>query len=115
MYQSSYAEMAEDDQATARRVEYLALDHVVALLRKAAVAPHPSREGIEALHATCQLWTTLIEALAAPENGLPDQLRANLISVGLWVLREADSIRLGRSTNYGGIADICSTIRDGLR
>lgn len=115
MYQLSYAEMAEDDQVAARRAEYHALDHVVTLLRKAAAVPLPSREGVEALHGTRQLWMTLVEALAASDNALPDQLRANLISIGLWILREADEIRLGRSTNFGGIADVCSTVRDGLR
>ena len=73
------------------------------------------RKGIEALHLTRELWTTFVGALAAPDNALPPELRANLVSIGIWVLKEADAIRLGRSTNYAGIADICATIRDGLR
>ena len=44
----------------------------------------------------------------------PAALRANLISIGLWILKEADAIRLGRSTNYAGIADVCAIVRDGL-
>ena len=27
---------------------------------------------------------------------MPKELRANLISIGIWVLKEADAIRLGR-------------------
>ncbi len=118
MYQLSYAEILEDDQTTARRVEAMALDRAVEMLADAAAVPTPnalSREGIEALHYTCQLWMAFARELAAPENALPDALRAQLISIAIWVLKEADAIRAGRSTNYGGIADICAAIRDGLR
>ncbi len=115
MYQHSYAEVLEDDQAAARHVEAQALDRAVMLLEKAASVPHPSREGVDALHFTRQLWMTFMQELAAPENALPADLRANLISIGIWILKEADAIRLDASTNYTGIADICSIIRDGLR
>jgi flagellar biosynthesis activator protein FlaF len=116
MYRSSYAEVLEDDQIEARRIEARALDHAVGLLDRAAETTSvPSREGIEALHFTRSLWTTFMTELSSPENALPKELRANLISIGIWVLKEADAIRLGRSSNYGGIADICAIIRDGLR
>ena len=115
MYQFSYAEVLEDDQADARRVEYRALDRAVESLTRAAAFQSPSREGVEALHFTIELWTTFMRELAAPENALPAELRANLISIGIWVLKEADAIRLGRSTNYQGIAEICGIVRDGLR
>ena len=115
MYQLSYAEVLEDDQTAARRVEVHALDQAIALLGKAAATSRLSREGIEALHFTRQLWMTFIQALASSENALPTELRANLISIGIWVLREAEAIRLEASSNYAGIADICAMVRDGLR
>ena len=119
MYQLSYAEILEDDQATARRIEAMALDRAVEMLADAAAlvgrASSPSREGIEALHYTCQLWMLFASELAAPENALAEGLRAQLISIAIWVLKEADAIRAGRSTNYAGIAGICALIRDGLR
>ena len=115
MYQYSYAEVLEDDQATARQIEAAALDHAVTLLMQAANLPHPSIDGVKALYFTRQLWTTFITELGAPENALPKELRANLISIGIWILKEADAIRLDTSTNYAGIADICAIVRDGLR
>ena len=117
MYQMSYAEILEDDQTAARRIEAMALDRAVELLADAAAAggPSPSREGVEALHYTCQLWMLFAKELATPENALPEELRARLISIAIWGLKEADAIRLGRSTNYAGIAAICASIRDGLR
>jgi len=56
----------------------------------------------------------LIEDLAKPENDLPEQLRADLISIGLWVIREAEEIRLEKSTNFKGIIEVSENIRDGL-
>ena len=114
MYQHSYAEVIEDDQHDARRIEAQALDRVVALLRHADTLPPSSLEGVRALHVTRELWMFFMTELASPENALPDALRASLISIGIWVLKEADAIRLERSTNYGGIADICAIVRDGL-
>ncbi len=115
MYQHSYAEIQEDDQAEARRNEAFALDHAARLLTRAAELPNPSIEGVRALHFTRRLWTVFITELAAPENALPQELRANLISIGIWILKESDAIRLETSANYAGIADICSIVRDGLR
>lgn len=115
MYQQSYAEIIEDDEGAARHVERQALDQAAALLLTAADRAHPSIEGAAALHFTRMLWTTFITELGAPENALPKELRAKLISIGIWILKEADAIRLGTSTNYAGIADICAIVRDGLR
>ena len=59
-------------------------------------------------------WRSSTE-LAAPENALPPGLRANLVSIGIWILKECDAIGLGKTDNYAGVADVCATIRDGLR
>lgn len=115
MYQHSYAEVLEDDQHAARQIEAMALDRAVTLLLEADALPSPSIPGVQALHFTRQLWTTFITELASSENALPNELRADLISIGIWILKEADAIRLGTSSNYGGIAEICGIVRDGLR
>ena len=36
------------------------------------------------------------------------------VSIGLWIMREAEAIRLGRSNNFAGIIEITTLIRDGL-
>ena len=114
MYQHSYAEILEDDQQLARRTEASALDQAVTLLMRADAVPSPSLDGVRALHFTRELWMVLMSELVSPENALPDAIRANLISIGIWILKEADAIRLGHSRNYAGIADICAIVRDGL-
>ena len=115
MYQFSYAEIVEDCPTDARQREREAFDHAVGLLKVAEEKGPNTREAVNALHFTRQLWTILIDDLSQPENDRPEKLRADLISIGLWVMREADEIRLGRSQNFAGIGEVCTIIRDGLK
>jgi flagellar protein FlaF len=115
MYQFSYAEILQDDPHEARFRERGALEHAIELLRKAEEKGPQSRESIEALFFLRKLWTVLIEDLSNPENGLPESLRADLISIGLWIMKEADLIRSDKSRNFSGISEICAIIRDGLK
>jgi flagellar protein FlaF len=55
-----------------------------------------------------------MEDLSKPENDLPERLRADLISIGLWIMREAEDIRLEKSSNFRGIIEVSQNIRDGL-
>jgi flagellar protein FlaF len=56
-----------------------------------------------------------VEDLGNPENALPKELRANLISIGLWLLREAEEVRQGRSDNFEGLIEVSQIIRDGIQ
>ena len=72
-------------------------------------------EAVEALHFMNRVWTTFVEDLGASENALPKELRANLISIGLWLLREAEDVRQGRSDNFEGLIEVSQIIRDGIQ
>jgi flagellar protein FlaF len=114
MYQFSYAEAVEDDQREARSVERQALDRAIRMLEAAESAPPNSREVVEALYYTRRLWNLFVGELVNEENALPVEIRANLISIGIWILKEADAVRLGKSKSCSGISEICAIVRDGL-
>jgi len=114
MYQFSYAEVAQESSATAREREREALDRTIEALQRGEAAGPRSREAIEAIYVTRNLWAVLVEDLASPENALPEELRAALISIGLWIMREAENIRLGRSDSFATMIEITTMIRDGL-
>lgn len=114
MYQFSYAEVRQESGATARERERQALDHTLDMLMRAERHGTRSHEAVEAIFVTRNLWSMLVEDLANPENALPEQLRAGLISIGLWVMREAEAIRLGKAQSFQGIIDVTTMIRDGL-
>ncbi len=93
----------------------MAIQHSIDMLKAAEERGPGSREAIEALTFTRKLWAFFIEDLARPENGLPRQLRADLISIGLWIMRESEEIRLGNSSNFKELIEVSQLISDGLR
>lgn len=115
MYQFSYADVQTDSIADAKDRERQLLTRSIALLMDARNAGVSSMEAIEALHFTNRVWTTFVEDLGNPENALPKELRANLISIGLWLLREAEEVRQGRSQNFEGLIEVSQIIRDGIQ
>lgn len=114
MYQFSYADILADDADDARARERQAFDQAVALLRHAAEGRRGAPDENRALTFTTELWATLITDLAHPGNAFPDELRANLMSIGLGVIAECERITRGESRDLAGLAEICGIIRDGL-
>jgi flagellar biosynthesis activator protein FlaF len=115
MYQFSYAEIQSDSVADAKDREKQLLSRSIDMLIDARSNGPQSREAIEAIHFMSRVWTHFIEDLGNPDNALPKELRANLISIGLWLLREAEEIRQGRSENVDGLIEVSQIIRDGMQ
>jgi flagellar biosynthesis activator protein FlaF len=115
MYQFSYAEVLDETPKSARERERQAIEHSIELLRAAQASGVQSREAVEALAFVRRLWSYFLEDLAKSENDLPQKLRADLISIGLWIMREAEQIRFDKSSNFKGLIDVSVAIRDGLQ
>jgi flagellar biosynthesis activator protein FlaF len=115
MYQFSYADIQTDSVADARDRERQLLTRSIDMLIAARAVGSDSMEAIEALHFMNRVWTSFMEDLGSQENALPRELRANLISIGLWLLREAEDVRQGRSDNFDGLIEVSQIIRDGIQ
>jgi flagellar protein FlaF len=115
MYQFSYADIQTDSVADARDRERQILTRSISLLMDASKNGPQSMQAVEALHFMNRVWTTFVEDLGSPENALPKELRANLISIGLWLLREGEEVRQGRSDNFEGLIEVSQIIRDGMQ
>ncbi|HET6376957.1 MAG TPA: flagellar biosynthesis regulator FlaF [Methylocella sp.] len=115
MYQHSYAEELAENPNECRARERMALEHAIQLLDTAKREGPQSRAAVEALDFVSQLWNAFIHDLIEPGNDLPSVLRADLISVGLWITKEAALIRCGKSGNFDALIEVCSMIRNGLR
>ena len=111
---SSYDAVIEDGAREARGREQQALNHGIALLKRFQSGDLPPSEGAEALLYIRRLWTFFVEDLSSPRNGLPEKLRAELISIGLWIIGEADRIRQQGSTDVAELVAINTVIRDAL-
>lgn len=109
---SSYADVSEGSCALGRQRECEAFDQGIALMRAARGADFAAQR--EAARFMQTLWGYLIRDLAHPANDLSDELKANLISIGLWVLRETDAIVSGAKMEWDALIEINTTVREGL-
>lgn len=75
----------------ARDVEYEAFSRVIAALN-AAHESNDSQVLRASVHQNNSLWNTLLADLSSPDNGLPTQLRGDLISLGLFSVRHGQKL-----------------------
>jgi flagellar protein FlaF len=114
MYKFSYEEMLNESGSRQRENERLAIEQSITLLQSAERAGPQSREAVEAIIFLNRLWSFFLEDLSKSENGLPDDVRAKLISIGIWMLKEAQAISNGKSRNFAALIDVSNVIAEGL-
>ncbi|MEE3098607.1 MAG: flagellar biosynthesis regulator FlaF [Pseudomonadota bacterium] len=68
----------------------------------------------EAVHDNLRLWLTLATDLAADGNGLPDALRANLISLAGFVESHSHKV-LNKRADAAALIEINAAVMKGLR
>ena len=115
MYEFAYNGVIEDSRQTMRARERTAMDRVIGMLRAAQEKGPLSRERVEALFYLRRLWTIFLDDLKDPNNELPEQLRAGIISIGIWMMKEIDRARNGATSDLRAMIEINEIIRDGLK
>jgi flagellar protein FlaF len=115
MYEFAYNEVIEDSRQTMRARERHAMDRVIAMLHEAQRRGPQSRERVEALFYLRRLWVIFLNDLNDPNNELPEQLRAGVISIGIWMNKEIDRVHAGLTDDLTPMIEINALIRDGLK
>jgi flagellar protein FlaF len=115
MYRFSYAEVIEDSSRDCRQREYDLFERAIRLMKSAEGKSPQSPEMIDAIVFVKRLWTFLIQDLANADNGLPDKLKGQLISIGIWVMRESDRVVRGEQNSLEALIDINTMIQEGLK
>jgi len=115
MYEFAYNDVIEDSHQALRARERDAMDRVIGMLRAAQEKGPQSRELIEALFYLRRLWTIFIDDLNDSNNELPAQLRAGIISIGLWMMKEIERVRSAAAADLTPMIEINELIRDGLK
>jgi flagellar protein FlaF len=115
MYEFAYNEVVEESRAAMRARERAAMDRVIGMLRAAEEKGPLSRERIDALFYLRRLWTIFLDDLNDPNNELPNQLRAGIISIGVWMMKEIDRVRSRATDDLAPMIEINEIIRDGLK
>ena len=104
------AEQAEGPKQT----EYRLFGLVTRALMDAAQADASDLKGrMKALHWNRRLWTTLAADCASPDNRLPMQLRANIISLSIWVDKQTSQV-MQRQAAIQPLIDVNRIIMQGL-
>ena len=115
MYEFAYNDVIEDSHQTLRAREQATMDRVIEMLRAAQEKGPQSRELIDALFYLRRLWMIFIDDLNDPNNELPAQLRAGIISIGVWMMKEIDRVRGGLTSDLTPMIEINVLIRNGLK
>jgi len=114
MYSLSYAETMDEICSDDRANEVTALNIVLSKLEQAHIAGMNSPELVDALFYTRRLWMFFTDNLADDANALPPEMRANLLSIGIWVIKEIERIRQDEVSSVEDLIQINTMIRDGL-
>ena len=69
---------------------------------------------MQPLHRNREMWSVFVTDCGARGNGLPNELRAQIISIGLWVERFTSDVVAGREP-IGELISVNRTIMEGLR
>ncbi|WP_018690488.1 MULTISPECIES: flagellar biosynthesis regulator FlaF [Ahrensia] len=109
-----YSEVEQDSAVDARSRERELLDRSILLFEKAQAEGSGSMAEIEAVHFAGRFWSIVLEDLASEDNTLTKDLRAGIISVGIWILQECEAVRQGDSGKIEGIIGVSQIIKGGL-
>jgi len=98
---------------TPRATEQRLIREVTAALIEARDQGYRGGRLMDALHWNREMWDAFASACGAPGNGLPDTLRASIISIALWVNRHASEVVKGRES-IDELIEVNRSLLDGL-
>lgn len=101
----------QDSNDNPRVVEHRALARVTGMLMSSAEARGPAFA--EACHMNRMLWTVFQTDLAHPDNRLPETLKAQLISLSMWVQRYTGKVLL-EGAGVDPLVSVNRSIMEGL-
>lgn len=106
---------AQTSVKSPKQVEYLAIARITKGLRAAAETEdddYPNFVG--ALHENLRLWTYIAGGVAADENALPEQLRAQLFYLAEFTRAHTKKVLKGEA-NAAALIDVNTAVLKGLR
>lgn len=114
MFNLAYAEAAEGDQGEARSEEFQAMEYSIGVMEASLKDPANPGKRIKAIFDTANVWTLLMEDLGHSDNAYPNDLKAGLISIGIYILKKLQAMRSDSSVSFAPIIDVTRTIKEGL-
>ncbi|MFC3051247.1 flagellar biosynthesis regulator FlaF [Kordiimonas pumila] len=104
---------AQNTAETPSQVEYRLFAQVTNALMKAKDSGVRDMKLIDAVDWNRRMWSTLSSDCGAKGNSLPDQLRASIISLAIWVSKHSSLVIRGQES-VDDLISINRTIMEGL-
>lgn len=98
---------------TPRAAEHRLLSQITGEMMDAEAAGLKGVPLVPTLHRNREMWSVFMTDCGAPGNGLPAELRASIISLGLWVQRFTSDVIAGREP-IGELIALNRTMMEGL-
>ncbi|MEM1019587.1 MAG: flagellar biosynthesis regulator FlaF [Pseudomonadota bacterium] len=104
----------QNQSETPQQIEYRLFANVTHALIELRDMENPTpRQKIDALDWNRRMWSTLSSDCGTAGNQLPKELRAQIISLGLWVSRFTTEVARGTAT-VDALIDVNTAIMEGL-
>lgn len=108
----AYQQAAQRSESP-RETEYRIFGQVTRALMDAAQTPNDAAKLVDALDWNRRLWRTLAADCAQPQNELPSEVRAQIISLSLWVGRHTAAV-VRREEGFEPLINLNKTMMQGL-
>ena len=111
---NAYDEVAAESGTEARLREREAFLQAIVAMEEADDSPSDADKRTLAISMVHRLWTTLIADLGSVHNQYPRELKAQLISIGIFILRQCESMRTDDSKEFSALIEISRILEKGL-
>ena len=115
MFNTAFSEALEDDQGQARAHERDLLDEATENIRRSVASLDDVNLRINAIQFNMRVWSFFLQDLSSEENEMPNELKASFISIGIFVLKHLQKMRIDGSLGFDPIIEINQTIAKGLQ
>jgi flagellar protein FlaF len=106
-------QQAQRATSSPRETEYRVFAHITRALIDTKDYPSHDRRVVDAVSDNRKLWNALLDDLSHDGNAFPDELRAQLISIALWVGRHTSQVLRGEA-DVEPLIDVNRNIMEGL-
>lgn len=114
MFVDAYYDITADEQNRERSNEREILSRTIESMQQSDGAPDDLMQRVKTLHFVSDVWTYFLNDLTSPENVTPDELKASLFSIGIFVLKHLEKMRSDKAETFEPLIEISETIRKGL-
>ena len=114
MFIQAYEEILSDEQGNVRESEREIISQTINSMESSDAAPNDVLGRVKAIHFVREVWSYFLNDLASSENETPAELKASLISIGIFVMKHLEQMRIDNSVKFEPLVEISRSIEKGL-